>query len=100
MRMSPSSSASGSSDRPTARPFPWVYPYQEEPRTGNSSFLSERPLLRPSVWARLAHRGTQTEVHRALVDSGADHVLAPEWLAMQIGAEPDEQRETTIRIGG
>jgi hypothetical protein len=97
--MNPNSSASGSDHTPTSRPLPWVFHYQEEPRTGNS-FLRDRPLLRPSVWVRLAKYEARTQVHRALVDSGADHILAPEWLALQIGVDPDESRETKIRIGG
>ncbi|HLG66360.1 MAG TPA: retropepsin-like aspartic protease [Acidimicrobiales bacterium] len=36
----------------------------------------------------------------ALVDSGADHVLAAPWIAQDIGIDPDPNRETTLGIGG
>lgn len=79
--------------------FPWVYPYQEEPRTAGGHFL-RKPLLRPVVRVKLVGDRPSSQFHLALVDSGADHVLAPEWMARDIGVTPDSQREIAIRIGG
>lgn len=66
---------------------PWVFRYQEEGRPAGT-FL-RRALLRPTVIVRFA--GTHVGSHRvlALVDSGADHVLAAPWIARDIGVEPD-----------
>jgi hypothetical protein len=73
----------------------WTYPYQEEARTGPDHL--GMPLLRPTVPVRA---GRDTHVYAALVDSGADNVLAPEWLARAAGVVPDAGRELLIRIGG
>jgi hypothetical protein len=83
---------------PLPEPLPWVYEYQEDLREP-FDFL-HKPLLRPAVWVRLRNGREQTETHRALVDSGCDHILAPDWIAHSIGVEPDRQREMEIRIGG
>jgi hypothetical protein len=79
--------------------FPWVYPYIEERRAEGSDFLRE-PLLRPLVVVRLegARRGSHNLV--ALVDSGADHILAAPWIAQDIGVTPDPNRSIRARIGG
>jgi len=73
----------------------WTYPYQEEARTGLNHLGV--PLLRPTVAVRA---GVDTHVYAALVDSGADNVLAPEWLARAAGVIPDAARELQVRIGG
>ncbi|HEX3424738.1 MAG TPA: hypothetical protein VHT30_01310 [Acidimicrobiales bacterium] len=79
--------------------FPWVYPYIEERRIEGSEFLRE-PLLRPLVVVRL--EGLRLGSHNlvALVDSGADHILAAPWIAQDIGVTPDPNRSIRARIGG
>lgn len=79
--------------------YPWVYPYTEERRVTGSEFLRE-PLLRPLVVVRFqgVHMASQNVV--ALVDSGADQILAAPWIAMDIGVEPDPNRSMRVRIGG
>jgi hypothetical protein len=81
-----------------AQPLPWIYDYTEEARAP-VDFL-RKPLLRPTVWTRLGSGAEITDVYQALVDSGADHVLAPDWIAHSIGVEPDPKRELRSRIGG
>ena len=78
----------------------WLFPYHEEPRTAGAHFLP-KPLMRRAVWAQFAsHADEQTEKHKALVDSGCDHILAADWLAHSIGVTPDADREMSVRIGG
>jgi hypothetical protein len=83
----------------TGPSLPWIYEYEEETRPAGAHFL-EKPLLRPAVWVRLAHGKERTQLYRALVDSGCDYILTPEWVAREIGVRPDAGREITVRIGG
>jgi len=77
----------------------WVYEYREDPRPSEWDW-HEKALLRPIVQIRLGGEFETAETHVALVDSGCDHVLAPEWLARSIGVTPDPNREASIRIAG
>lgn len=79
--------------------LPWLYDYVEEARSAGKHFL-EKPLMRPAVMVQLRHKDRSSHTFLALVDSGCDHVLAPEWVAHHIGVEPDEAREIRIQIGG
>lgn len=76
------------------RPFPWVYPYQEDgPRRGTI-------VLRPIVPITLVGAEPAATVF-ALVDTGAEHVLAAPWLALAAGIDPDQaDRELDLGIGG
>jgi Aspartyl protease len=58
------------------------------------------PLLRPVVSVRLVGERLGSQNLAALVDSGCDHVLAAPWIAQDIGARPDPNKETTLGIGG
>lgn len=80
-------------------PFPWIFRYEDEGRTQGTEFL-RKPLLRPVVVVRAlgTHLGSQNV--QALVDSGADHVLAAPWIAQDIGVTPDASRELMVQIGG
>ncbi len=79
--------------------FEHTYPYLEEHRGADWHWL-DRPLLRPSVLATVTGPQETSDLLLALVDSGCDHVLVPEWMAMRIGIELDDRRSSTIRIGG
>jgi hypothetical protein len=79
--------------------LPWVYSFVEEPRPPSSQFL-QKPLLRPTVRIQLVQGPERSQIYVALVDSGCDHVLAPHWVANEIGVEPDPARTIPIRIGG
>lgn len=56
--------------------------------------------MRPLVVVRFegTRLGSQNVV--ALVDSGADQILAAPWIAADIGIEPDPNRSMRARIGG
>ena len=62
----------------------WVYPYTEYARAADDPL--EQPQLRPVVAVDLGSRFT-SQRHLGLVDSGADAVLAPRWVADEIGVE-------------
>jgi hypothetical protein len=55
--------------------------------------------MRPAVLARVAGPLGASELLLALVDSGCDHVLVPEWM-VQVGVALDDHRVSTIRIAG
>lgn len=79
--------------------FCWRYGYEEEGRAGNLSPLG--PILRPVVPVQLVGPNGPTEnVYLALVDSGANSVLTPEWVAMQLGIELDDSKTTSVGLGG
>lgn len=59
-----------------------------------------KPLLRPVVVTRLIGARTGSNNLAALVDSGADHVVAAPWVAQDIGVIPDPDREIRLKIGG
>ena len=80
----------------------WSYDHVEE-RRGDEWSWHPKALLRPAVLLQVANPGggqPADETFLALVDSGCDHALAPEWLARLIGVEPDPNREVSIRIAG
>lgn len=56
--------------------------------------------MRPIVWVRFEHGAERTKLWQALVDSGSDHILTPEWVAREIGVQPDPKRAIEVRIGG
>jgi hypothetical protein len=77
-------------------PFAWTFPYIREAagRADPAAFI-----LRPAVNVRFAGHDGVAESYEALVDSGAENVLAADWLAMHHGITPSGRRQT-IRIGG
>jgi hypothetical protein len=76
------------------RPFPWLYPYAEDGPRRNTI------VLRPVVPLTLVGTDASTPV-LALIDSGAEHVLAAPWLANDIGVDPDRAHdEMDLGIGG
>lgn len=79
-------------------PFPWVFPYVEEPRPRDSPFR-DRPLMRPAVPIGIVGPAGRVGV-AALVDSGADHVLAAPWVAQAVGCDLGQLPDVDIRIGG
>jgi hypothetical protein len=81
-----------------AAPFPWVFPYQDDPAVAGEPRLG-RAVLRPLVECRLSAR-EMNERTWALVDSGSEYTLAMRWVAQVIGVEPDENREIILGIGG
>jgi hypothetical protein len=77
----------------------WTYEYREESR-GAEWAWHEKALFRPAVLVQLAGTHTAPETFVALVDSGCDHILAPQWIARLVGVDPDPNREVSIRIAG
>lgn len=77
-----------------SRPFPWVYPYQED------SPRRETTVLRPVVPITIVGSEPAPTVW-ALVDSGAEHVLAAPWLAEAAGIDVERsEHEIELGIGG
>lgn len=77
-----------------ASPLPWLYPYaaERQPRRG-------REILRPVVPVSLASPLPVPGV--ALVDTGAENVLAADWLAGLAGADLSVTTDrTVIGVGG
>lgn len=76
------------------RPFPWLYPYQEDgPRL-------DTVVLRPVVPITLVGVDV-APTSWALVDSGSEHVLAAPWLAHAVGLDPERShRKLELGIGG
>src|SRR5436190_21732503 len=56
--------------------------------------------MRPTVPVSLSLADRRTQRFSALVDSGADHVFAPAWIAHTIGVEPDADRAFLVPIAG
>lgn len=82
----------------TTAPFPWLFPYQDDPAIAGEPRFG-RAVLRPLVECRLS----ATDVNErtwALIDSGSEHTLAMKWVAQAIGVEPDPDREIVLGIGG
>ena len=77
----------------------WTFDYVEEKR-GEEWSWHDKALLRPVVLIQIAGADSPSDTFVALVDSGCDHILAPEWLARLVGAELDPRRECSIRIAG
>ena len=85
------------------RPFPWVFPYQEDPTSG-ATHPKGRFVYRPVVSVTLVGadgpEGPEEATFYALVDSGAERVLAAPGVARQIGVTPDRDDPTPLKIGG
>jgi hypothetical protein len=79
--------------------FCWRYGYEEEGRASNASPLG--PIYRPVVPIQfVGPNGPSAAVHLALVDSGANSIMTPEWVAMELGIELDDDRSTSVGLGG
>ncbi len=81
-----------------SRPFPWVFPYVEEPHS-KPRHPGGSPVLRPALEVTLVGSLGQQKV-LALVDSGGEHTLAAPFLSRTIGVDPDPNRELSLGIGG
>jgi hypothetical protein len=82
------------------QPFPWSFPYAEDVASG-PTHPTGRIVYRPVVSITLA--GPEPEhdaTFFALVDSGAERVLAAPGVARQIAVTPDTDRATPLKIGG
>lgn len=78
--------------------FPWVFRYIEEPRHPGSLFR-DRPLLRPAVPVTFIGPDGPQQVF-ALVDSGADHILAAPWIAQAVGIDLHQAPEEPLKVAG
>lgn len=81
-----------------AAPFPWVFPYHDDPAVAGEPRLG-RAVLRPLVQCRLSAREANERTW-ALIDSGSEYTLAMRWVAQVVGVEPDKDREIVLGIGG
>jgi hypothetical protein len=82
------------------RPFPWTFAYQEDPTSG-ATHPKGRFVYRPVVSITLiGAEGPEEATFYALVDSGAERVLAAPGVARQIGVTPDRHDSTPLKIGG
>jgi hypothetical protein len=82
------------------QPFPWIFPYTEDVASG-PTHPTGRIVYRPVVSITLA--GPEPDYDAtffALVDSGAERVLAAPGVARQIGVTPDTDQPTPLKIGG
>lgn len=78
-------------------PFPWLYPYREDPQQTRLG----QPILRPFVQVSLANGGESTTILDGLIDTGADAILASDLLADLLGIDlADHEGETQHAIGG
>jgi hypothetical protein len=78
--------------------FPWIFPYIEEPRHPGSLFR-ERPPLRPVVPVTFIGPDGPQQVF-ALVDSGADHIVAAPWIAQAVGIDLHRAPEEALKVAG
>jgi hypothetical protein len=77
--------------------LPWLYPYKEDP----SSLRLGEPLYRPFVPIALVNGERVTFQLSGLIDTGADSVLASDYLADQLEIDlGDHEGETTLGVGG
>lgn len=77
-------------------PLPWLYRYASERRPWR-----EREVLRPVVPVSITGPGGETAPRVGLVDTGAENVLAAEWLADLAGVDLSQNVDTAaIAIGG
>lgn len=82
------------------QPFPWIFPYVEDVTSG-PTHPTGRIVYRPVVSITLV--GPEVDYDAtlfALVDSGAERVLAAPGVARQIGVTPDRDHPTPLKIGG
>jgi hypothetical protein len=82
------------------QPFPWIFPYAEDVASG-PTHPNGRIVYRPVVSITLS--GPEPDYDAtffALVDSGAERVLAAPGVARQIGVTPDTDHPTPLKIGG
>lgn len=79
------------------RPFPWLYPYREDPQHTRLG----QPVFRPFVPVSLSTAGGSTPELEGLVDTGADAILASDLLAEELGIDlSDCEGEATHAVGG
>jgi hypothetical protein len=82
------------------QPFPWIFPYVEDVTSG-PTHPTGRIVYRPVISITLV--GTELGDDAtlfALVDSGAERVLAAPGVARQIGVDPDPDHPAPLKIGG
>ena len=78
-------------------PFPWLFPYREDPQQTRLG----QPILRPFVQVSLVNGDESTTMLDGLVDTGADAILASDLLADYLGVDlTDHEGETQHAIGG
>ena len=81
-------------------PFRWVFPYAEDPTSGRTH-PTGRVVYRPVVNITLSGPDEANDAtFLALVDSGAERVLAAPGVARQIGVSPQEDHPVPLKIGG
>ena len=77
-------------------PFAWTFQYVRERRDHSPDGF----ILRPVVPLRFVGPDeTRSDSYEALIDSGAENILTPDWVASSLGLELDGE-QTPIRIGG
>jgi hypothetical protein len=82
------------------QPFPWIFPYVEDVTSG-PTHPTGRIVYRPVVSITLVGPEVDDDATLfALVDSGAERVLAAPGVARQIGVKPDRDQHTPLKIGG
>jgi hypothetical protein len=77
----------------------WCFPYVIERQPEDHAL--GRTLMRPAAEARVI--GPEGQVGQrvyALIDSGSDYTLAAPWMAMEVGIDINEGRETRVQVGG
>ncbi len=79
-------------------PFPWVFPYGEDP-VSRTSRLAERTVLRPLRDVTIVGPDEEVTV-LALVDSGAEHTLSSAGFARSVGVDPSPGRILVLGVGG
>jgi hypothetical protein len=82
------------------QPFPLTFPYDEDVSSG-PTHPTGRIVYRPVISITLV--GPEPDYDAtffALVDSGAERVLAAPGLARQIGVDPDSDHSVPVKIGG
>ena len=64
-------------------PFPWLFPYRED----DDSTRLGQPVFRPFVPVSFATDDAVPLIHRGLIDTGADAVLASDLVAARLGLD-------------
>ncbi len=79
------------------QPFPWLYPYREDPQHTRL----DQPVFRPFVPVSLAIGDASTPELEGLIDTGADGILASDLLAEELGLDlSDNEGEERHAVGG